>query len=404
MSGLLNDFTSSIENELLDEDLFNDCWVEKVPEKQLRPTEEEIKWLKESTSKDPYILEHPDEADQIYEFALEIERKITFKNRFNEIANIYRRLYISFDLAKVLIWKLRHIVSSINSIIIYPTSNRLRKDHNEAGVVIARGRSRVVRQLRTIRTIWNGMELLFYGDKTGQAEFKNFAKENVPKLNNWIGLSRKGLSERQLEQFNEYEQELQTKLKTEFSRIFENARQRDKLADDFKDIAKNLEIAFEGSLEILANRKEELKYSDQTSIHLSWPQVMMNEVLPNTNILFHELAHVIDFVNGGFNGVPSPYNENLRSDQKQQDLWDSFWEESQEGKMDFLDPYSKTNNLEFFAVSAECFLSNPNHIKLNSEPLYKALKEVFGFDPLTKVTISQWQLFKRLMFSKLNLF
>jgi len=109
------------------------------------------------------------------------------------------------------------------------------------------------------------------------------------------------------------------------------------------------------------------------------------------NVIIHEFAHEIDFMDGMADGVPpiekSKYNEWAQVVFKDYQKLARVFEKNRDiGKYKFLGEYAATNEAEFFAVVTERFFESPNALKKKFPELYKELKDIYGLDPakLTK--------------------
>ena len=109
------------------------------------------------------------------------------------------------------------------------------------------------------------------------------------------------------------------------------------------------------------------------------------------NVVIHEFAHKLDFMDGFANGVPI-----LRS-RKNYGRWfkimrheyDVLVARSERRKATLLDDYGATNPGEFFAVSVECFFEKPVALRRKHEALYRILAEYFGQDPAARLSSDQ---------------
>ena len=104
------------------------------------------------------------------------------------------------------------------------------------------------------------------------------------------------------------------------------------------------------------------------------------------NVIIHEFAHEIDFMDGMADGVPpienSKYNEWAQTVFKDYEKLAKVFEKNRDiGKYKLLGEYAATNEAEFFAVVSERFFESPNALKKKFPELYKELKEVYGIDP-----------------------
>jgi Mlc titration factor MtfA (ptsG expression regulator) len=109
--------------------------------------------------------------------------------------------------------------------------------------------------------------------------------------------------------------------------------------------------------------------------------------LRHDNVIIHEFAHEIDYMDGEVDGVPplekSRYHEwtqVLYRDFKK--LNDTLINERDWGKYKLLGSYAATNEAEFFAVVTERFFESPHSLKRHFPELYAELKSFYGVDPV----------------------
>ncbi len=107
--------------------------------------------------------------------------------------------------------------------------------------------------------------------------------------------------------------------------------------------------------------------------------------LRHDNVIVHEFAHEIDFMDGEIDGVPpienSKYDEWSRvlfGDYKK--LSDVVLKNREWGKYKLLGSYAATNEAEFFAVVTERFFESPQSLKKHFPELYKELKDFYNID------------------------
>jgi Mlc titration factor MtfA (ptsG expression regulator) len=112
--------------------------------------------------------------------------------------------------------------------------------------------------------------------------------------------------------------------------------------------------------------------------------------LRHDNVIVHEFAHEIDFMDGEIDGVPplerSKYDEWTRvlfGDYKK--LSDVALKNREWGKYKLLGAYAATNEAEFFAVATERFFESPQSLKKHFPELYNELKEFYKIDTLKLV-------------------
>ena len=112
--------------------------------------------------------------------------------------------------------------------------------------------------------------------------------------------------------------------------------------------------------------------------------------LRHNNVIIHEFAHEIDFLDGEIDGVPpierSKYHEwcqVLFGDYEK--LSEVALKNRDWGRYKLLGAYAATNEAEFFAVVTERFFESPNHLKRTFPELYNELKGFYNIDTATLV-------------------
>ena len=109
------------------------------------------------------------------------------------------------------------------------------------------------------------------------------------------------------------------------------------------------------------------------------------------NVILHEFAHEIDFLDGEIDGIPplseakyTQWSEVLYRDYnklKAKAIANRYW-----GKYKILGDYAATNEAEFFAVATERFFGTPNALKHHFPELYNELKDFYKIDPAKEFT------------------
>lgn len=120
---------------------------------------------------------------------------------------------------------------------------------------------------------------------------------------------------------------------------------------------------------------------------LSWASIepTTRTLAPNHNVVIHEFAHKLDFLDGLVDGTPPLADANEAAD------WsDVFTREHEQlerdiqaGNITVLDPYALTDCAEFFAVATETFFCHPRRLAKRHQRLYNRLRHFFGHDPAT---------------------
>lgn len=100
------------------------------------------------------------------------------------------------------------------------------------------------------------------------------------------------------------------------------------------------------------------------------------------NVVLHEFAHQLDFLDGLLNGTPPL--KNREQYRKWQEVMTAEYEQlikdSKEGVATLLDQYGTTNPAEFFAVATECFFGQPVHLQRRHSRLYQVLRDYYCQD------------------------
>ncbi|HLT14079.1 MAG TPA: M90 family metallopeptidase [Marinobacter sp.] len=100
------------------------------------------------------------------------------------------------------------------------------------------------------------------------------------------------------------------------------------------------------------------------------------------NVILHEFAHQLDYLDGTADGAPP-----LSGDQAQHwqetmtKAWDHLQRRLAHHRKPWLDPYGATEPAEFFAVLTETFFQQPEHLLEAQPEVYKALCGYYRLDP-----------------------
>ena len=117
---------------------------------------------------------------------------------------------------------------------------------------------------------------------------------------------------------------------------------------------------------------------------LAWDSALRGARDPKDghNVVFHELAHTIDFLDGAADGTPP-----LPSGSARRAWIDAFApaylahkERAEQGKPSFLDDYAITNEAEYFAVATEAFFEQPRALARELTEVYAALRQFYSLD------------------------
>jgi Mlc titration factor MtfA (ptsG expression regulator) len=118
---------------------------------------------------------------------------------------------------------------------------------------------------------------------------------------------------------------------------------------------------------------------------LAWDAVLAEGKDPRCghNVVIHEFAHQLDFLDGYFNGAPGSH------DPRQAERWYRVMTREYRrlqrnldlGRGTFFGPYAGTNEGEFFAVVSERFFTRPAPLRRWHSDLYEVLAEYYRVDP-----------------------
>jgi len=131
--------------------------------------------------------------------------------------------------------------------------------------------------------------------------------------------------------------------------------------------------------------------SSNDTVVITWHEAKSEAYhLRKDNVIIHEFAHEIDFMDGEIDGVPplsqSKYYEwiNILGKEykalKKISLKNRNW-----GKYKLLGNYAASNEAEFFAVVTERFFESPKSLKREFPSLYNELKSFYKLDSITLV-------------------
>ncbi|MCY1418797.1 Protein MtfA [compost metagenome] len=129
--------------------------------------------------------------------------------------------------------------------------------------------------------------------------------------------------------------------------------------------------------------------SQQGPVVLAWPGVESGGGWDAYNLVIHELAHKLDMLNGGANGLPPLHREMRVSD------WASAMQSAYDDlnrQLDHnphantpIDPYAAEDPAEFFAVTSEYFFSAPDLLEQAYPQVYAQLRLFYRQDPLARL-------------------
>jgi len=140
--------------------------------------------------------------------------------------------------------------------------------------------------------------------------------------------------------------------------------------------------------------QEELVIEGQSAndtVVLTWHEARSEAYhLGKNNVIVHEFAHEIDYMDGEVDGVPplqrSKYSAWVHVLDKEFKALEKISLHNRNwGKYKLLGGYAATNKAEFFAVVTERFFESPHSLKSKFPDLYNELKSFYKLDSITLV-------------------
>jgi Mlc titration factor MtfA (ptsG expression regulator) len=118
---------------------------------------------------------------------------------------------------------------------------------------------------------------------------------------------------------------------------------------------------------------------------LAWDEVQAGgqDNRDGRNVVMHEFAHQLDFLDGLIDGTPPQENaEQYREWQRVMTVeFDRHCEDVEQNWATVLDAYGATNRAEFFAVATECFFEKPRQLQERHPDVYGVLRGYYRQDP-----------------------
>jgi len=120
------------------------------------------------------------------------------------------------------------------------------------------------------------------------------------------------------------------------------------------------------------------------AVVLAWDSALRGARHPEDghNVVIHELAHKIDFLDGAADGTPM-----LETSAERRAWADAFGpaflahkQRAERGKRSFLDDYAITNEAEYFAVATEAFFEKPRALERELPEVYQQLASFYALD------------------------
>ena len=126
--------------------------------------------------------------------------------------------------------------------------------------------------------------------------------------------------------------------------------------------------------------------SANDTVVITWHEAKKESYhMRHNNVIIHEFAHEIDFMDGQIDGIPplehSKYDGWVSTLYKEFNHLNSIVLKNRNwGKYKLLDAYAANNEAEFFAVVTERFFESPSSLKLHFPELYEEYKDFYQID------------------------
>jgi Mlc titration factor MtfA (ptsG expression regulator) len=125
--------------------------------------------------------------------------------------------------------------------------------------------------------------------------------------------------------------------------------------------------------------------SSRGQVVLAWKECEEAARNPHNshNVILHEFAHQLDYLDGTADGAPPLGGEQARHWQSSMTkAYEDLRHSLQHHHKPWLDPYGATEPAEFFAVLTEAFFQQPAHLQQEQPEVYKALQGYYRLDPM----------------------
>src|SRR5262249_8162245 len=125
-------------------------------------------------------------------------------------------------------------------------------------------------------------------------------------------------------------------------------------------------------------------------VTLAWDEVLHDgkNHRDGRNLVLHEFAHQLDFLDGLGDGTPPLKNagQYRRWHAVMTAEYNRLIRECEEGKATLLDQYGTTKAAEFFAVATECFFEQGQKMQRRHPELYELLRDYYNQDAARRLT------------------
>jgi len=140
---------------------------------------------------------------------------------------------------------------------------------------------------------------------------------------------------------------------------------------------------------LVVSTRHEVRAGEASShgqVVLAWNQCKKAVSQPHSphNVILHEFAHQLDYLDGSADGAPPLSGEQARHwQQTMSKAWEHLQATLEHHHKPWLDPYGATEPAEFFAVLTETFFQQPKHLWHEQPEVYNTLRDFYRLDPMT---------------------
>ncbi len=146
------------------------------------------------------------------------------------------------------------------------------------------------------------------------------------------------------------------------------------------------EVKSDGMVVSESNQIRAGEASSRGQVVLAWAECEKGAVNPNGhhNVILHEFAHQLDYLDGTADGAPPLSGEEARHWQHAMThAYEHLRDSLRHHRKPWLDPYGATEPAEFFAVLSEAFFQQPHHLRHEQPEVYDVLCGFYRLDPLS---------------------
>lgn len=138
---------------------------------------------------------------------------------------------------------------------------------------------------------------------------------------------------------------------------------------------------------MIVSTREQVRAGEASSrgqVVLAWSQCEDGAMHPGGehNVILHEFAHQLDYLDGSADGAPPLSGEQAQLwQQTMSRAYGELRDSLRHNNSSWLDAYGATQPAEFFAVLTEAFYQQPGHLRQHQPEVYAALRRFYRFDP-----------------------